>query len=704
MLHRVLSSATLTLARLAGGESAPGARAAGRALREARIGWGVARHRAALDRLVSELAKPEEGGREDDDAGEEERRERGRRRERRLAAARRARDFVWRALELSACAAGESCDLRALASATRVFVTEFSRISDELDGAALAGLQKLLAELEMLTPAALSPVEAATRLADAVRGLSVESDRARPGRIHVADVAAAGFAGRRHTFFVGLDEGRHPGADLEDPVLLDAERRAINRALAPAALALYRDRPRDATRALAACVARAAGTLTVSYSSWKLRSLDQQSEQFPSPFFLEVYRTVSGKPEADYTELSAALPHVAGFAPGAAAALDETEWWLSSLTRSGGTAGGAAADSVAALYPHLRDGRNAEEARASDAFTEYDGWIREGTPELDPRQSGEPQSASRLEMLAACPFRYFVRHVLGVELPESTERDRTRWLDPLMAGSLLHEVFRLFFERITALGEKPAVERHAGLIAEIAEAEIRAWREKIPPRSELSFGERREDLLFACHAFLRLEEEHCRTLSPRFFEVPFGLPRADQRAAIASREPVSIAAGAGARFLLRGSIDRVDEAPDGSFHVWDYKTGAAFRFHEARGLDGGRRIQYALYALALEVLLGRAGLAPRVSRSGYFFPGRRGEGQRLRMPLDLEKTRDVLRRLMDLLAAGTFPHAIRPEDCSFCDFEAVCGGVSVAAARSRSKLEAATHPALRAFRELHDEG
>ena len=74
------------------------------------------------------------------------------------------------------------------------------------------------------------------------------------------------------------------------------------------------------------------------------------------------------------------------------------------------------------------------------------------------------------------------------------------------------------------------------------------------------------------------------------------------------------------------------------------------------------------------------------------------------MPLDLEKTRDVLRRLMDLLAAGTFPHAIRPEDCSFCDFEAVCGGVSVAAARSRSKLEAATHPALRAFRELHDEG
>ncbi|HEY2798460.1 MAG TPA: PD-(D/E)XK nuclease family protein [Thermoanaerobaculia bacterium] len=710
-LRRALSSATLTLSRLGSGpgsSDAPGARAAGRALREARVGWGMARHRTALDRLVAELERPEEGGREDDDAGEDERRERARRRQRRLAAARAARDFVRRSLELAECAGGserESCDLRALARATRTFMTEFARIADALDGAALAGLQKLLEELELLSPAALAPSEAAERLADAVRGLSVESDRARPGRVHVTDVSAGGFSGRRHAFLLGLDEGRHPGADLEDPVLLDAERRAINRALAPAALPLFRDRPREASRALGACMARFGGNVTVSYSSWKLRSLDQQSEQFPSPFFLAVYREASGNARADYTDLAAALPEVAGFAPAAlgTAALDESEWWLAQLTRARGTTGGAAADAVAALHPHLEDGRRAEEARASDAFTVYDGWVRGGTPELDPRLGGDPQSASRLQLLAACPFRYFVRYVLGVEIPETTERDRLRWLDPLAAGQLLHDVFRLFFETITARGEKPGVERHTALIEEIADGQIRVWTERIPPRSELSFGQRREELLFACRAFLRLEEEHCREVTPRFFEVPFGMPRADLRASIASREPVAIDAGGGRSFLLRGKIDRVDEGADGAFEVWDYKTGTAFGFSEARGLQGGRRIQYALYALALETLLGRAGLTPRVSQSGYFFPGRRGEGQRFRMPLDREKARETLNRLMDLLAAGAFPHAVDPGDCSFCDYESVCGGAGPASARSRCKLEASNLRELRAFREMHEE-
>ncbi len=711
-LRRALSSATVTVSRLGGGPDAPGARAAGRALREARVGWGMARHRTALDRLVAELEKPDEGGREDDDAGEDERRERARRRERRLAAARVAREFVRRSLELAACASGRregegdpSCDLRALARATRTFVTEFARIADPLDGAALAGLQKLLEELELLSPAELAPSDAAARLADAVRGLSVESDRARPGHVHVTDVAAGGFAGRRQAFLLGLDEGRHPGADLEDPVLLDAERRAINRALAPAALPLFRDRPREASRALEACMARFAGNVTISYSSWKLRSLDQQSEQFPSPFFLAVYREASGNARADYTDLAAALPEVAGFSPAAlgAAALDESEWWLAQLTRARGTAGGAAARAVAALYPHLEDGRRAEEARASDAFTVFDGWVRGGTPELDPRRGGDPQSASRLQLLAACPFRYFVRYVLGVDVPESAERDRTRWLDPLAAGQLLHDVFRLFFETITAQGEKPAVDRHSALIEEIADGQIRVWSERIPPRSELSFGERREELIFACRAFLRLEEEHCREVTPRFFEVPFGMPRADLSAPIASREPVAIDAGGGLSFLLRGKIDRVDEGSDGAFQIWDYKTGGAFGFSESRGLQGGRRIQYALYALALETLLGRAGLTPRVSQSGYFFPGRRGEGQRFRMPLDMDKTRETLNRLMDLLAAGAFPHAVDPQDCAFCDYESVCGGAGAASARSRCKLEAADLPALRAFREMHEE-
>ena len=328
-------SAALTLARLpGGGPDAPGARAAGRVLREARIGWGAARHHAALDRLVAELSKPDEGGREDDDAGEEERREhatapgapagRG-----------EAGSRLRRAVRSSSPNARPEhrAISAALASATRTFVTEFARVADPLDGAALAGLQTLLEELELLSPAALSPAEAAARLADAVRGLSVESDRARPGRIHVTDVGSGGYSGRRHAFLVGLDEARHPGADLEDPVLLDDERRKINRALAPAELSLFRDRPRDAgtrARGLRGAIRRRADGELLELEAAQPRPAERA---VPVPVLPRALPGGERDSRAPTTRSSPTrCPAAAGFAPGPHAALDETEWWLSALT------------------------------------------------------------------------------------------------------------------------------------------------------------------------------------------------------------------------------------------------------------------------------------------------------------------------------------------------------------------------------------
>ena len=415
---------------------------------------------------------------------------------RRAAAARRARDFAARALELAAEATHEQCDLRPLARGCRTFVAEFARVGDELDGMALAALEKLLAELEVLSASKLSPAEAGQRLADAVRALSVAADRPRPGRVHVADYRSGGFSGRGHTYLLGLDEARHPGDDLEDPVLLDDERRAINRILAPAALALHRDRPRDAALALRACVSRLTGALTASYSSWKLRSLDQQSEQFPSPFFLDLYRASSGSGDADYTALLAALPVPAGFAPGVDAALDDTEWWLSRLRDAG---------LAAAAAPPLRSsGRSippwptatARKPRAIRSVHDLGRVRRSGTPELDPRTSGQPQSASRMETLAQCPFRYFLKHVLRIEPPEEVERDTTRWLDPMKAGSLLHEVFRVFSSRSPprrkARRRAPRrTDRRTG------RSRDRFLAGKDPPGERARFEERRQEILLA---------------------------------------------------------------------------------------------------------------------------------------------------------------------------------------------------------------
>ncbi len=706
-LRRALASGALTFSRLDGADpDAPGTRGAARALRDAGIGWGRERHLACLDRLVGELEKPEERWHADADLSDDQQARRQERRARHLLAARRARDFVRRAVALAPASEGGWSDMRSLAAGARAFVAEFGHVGDELDGTARTALDALFEEFMELLPGRLPVSAAVERLRDAVVRLSIAADRPRPGKAHVAHYGAGGFSGRRRTFLVGLDEARVPGPDLEDPVLLDEERRRINEESARRLLPLGRDRPREAAAAFWACLGRLRGKLTASYPSFDLRNLSQAGEPAASPPFLDLHRERSGRAEADYADLARALPRAAGFAPNEEAALDEAEWWLSRLRNAGGSGRDARlAPAVRAAYPWLEDGHRAEEARASEEFTVWDGWVRGATPELDPRRGGEPFSPSRLQDLAKCPFAYFLRHVLRVEEPKDLERDPTRWLEPMAEGSLLHEVFREFFQKITEAGEKPETERHLGLILELAEKQIAAWKERIPPRSELAFSLQCEGIRFACRTLLAREEAHCRDVTPRYFEVPFGLPRqaARSRAAVASPDPVAIGVGNSGSFLLRGSIDRVDEAGDGTFHVWDYKTGSALSVREGTGLRGGRQIQPALYALAFETLLDRAGSPGKVSQSGYFFPGRKGEGQRMLAPVERSETREVLRRLFDLLAAGMFPHALSSDDCKFCPYEEICGGAKAASARAREKLAADTHPALTEFRKLHAE-
>jgi ATP-dependent helicase/nuclease subunit B len=276
------------------------------------------------------------------------------------------------------------------------------------------------------------------------------------------------------------------------------------------------------------------------------------------------------------------------------------------------------------------------------------------------------------------------------------------WLDPRDEGSLLHEVFHAFCDGLVRRGERPDLERDTPILEALAAERIAAWRDRVPPPSEIVFESQRESMLAACRIFLRDEAERAGRVALRWFEVPFGLGGTESAATIASADPVEIRVGNGV-LRLSGKIDRVDEGDDGTFHVWDYKTGSPYGIHEGKGLRGGRQAQPSLYAMAVESLLSRSGRPGRVSISGYFFPGVRGEGQRIAIRVDAGETRDALSRLLGLVAAGMFPHAMSKDDCRFCDYAAICGGAAEAAGRSREKLEAASEAELVAFRELHDE-
>jgi ATP-dependent helicase/nuclease subunit B len=457
------------------------------------------------------------------------------------------------------------------------------------------------------------------------------------------------------TFVVGLDEATFPGRGLQDPVLLDEERTALSLELPTSA-----DGLRASLFGLAAVLASVRGRIVLGYPSF---DAVEGRESFPSSIVLQAFRLLRGDAGLDYRALESGLEEAAGYLPGAASrAFDETEWWLERLAGPNAVAAGAA--TVPVHFPDLAAGLSAAAARAGDVLTAYDGLvdIAPVRADVDPTAGGRAvMSASRLELLARCPFAYFLKHVLGIEAPEEVAFDRSRWLDPLQRGSLVHEILCAFMTRIRETGEAVAADRHAGLLDGIADAVVARWREEVPPPSTPIFEGERRDIRETLRIFLAAETARKEKGEPFAFELEI------------VRQPIAL--DDGRSFPLRGFIDRVDRLTADTYRVLDYKTGSAAAYENLVEFGRGRNIQHALYAVALEAMLaGRPGGGrPRVTRSGYFFPSRRGEGLEI-VVKDFDRGR--LRRLLgDLLALLTEGYFIAgPEaKCGYCDYAPVCG-------------------------------
>ena len=644
---------------------------AARLLRRARIVAGLPRWAPRLDALVARERTPLDG---------EDSARANAAREERLAAAEALRTWVTCLLAALPPVAKGTVSLPALAESCREIVASLLARASSLDGAATEALSDLFSQLAELPERRLSPEEAAGRLREAVAGLAIVSAPPASGHLHAARLGRGGWSGRPHTFVLGLDEARFPGPPRQDAVLLDHEREALNRSGARLALpgkTLTAQRLAELHRLLA----RVRGRAVLSFSN---RDILQDAERFPSPALLELFRHGAGRGRASWEDFAAALPKPVSFVP-KGAPLDEGEWWLARAAETPGAPGLEA--EVARAYPWLGDGARAEEARASAAFTAWDGRLSDAGG-LDARKTREPISASRLEKLARCPRMYFYQYVLDLVPPDEPRRE-DEWLNPREFGNLLHETLYDFMAGLRAEGLRLDPPRDGARLKGVAGRRLARWKEIVPPPHAAAFRAQEDELLAACEIFLEAEKGGDAT--PRFFEVPFGLARAKGDELLGSREPVEIRVPGGS-FLLQGQIDRIDETAPGAYAVWDYKSGGDFSFKEedraSRPLHGGRLLQHALYRRAAARLLERSGVkAPEVT-SGYFLTTRKGRMQRFLMAASDADVDQTLDDLFALVSTASFPHTTDPGDCRFCDFAAICGDVAQAAARAEAKRDA----------------
>jgi len=659
-----------------------------RVLRRASIGWGRDRYLERIDGFIAEqeiaLATNEHEGRQHAI-------------ERAISEARAARGIVVELLEMTTPVAdGDELGLGTVARAAAAFVQRFATVANDTDAMAKQAILGMLHELSEIAadPDAFPAkrADSVSRLIDAVKEVHVGASNPRPGFLHVAPIRAAGWNQRSRMFVVGLDDQKHPGKGIQDPIMLDGERGAVNELIDPRSLPLLGDAPARTTEQFRRLMARTQQrTLTLSFSSIGIRD---RRQRFPAAVLLEMYRNVK-RSDATYAEVEQLLVNDTFVDP---QPITGGDWWM--MRRFAGEANGVAT-AIRSAYPWLASGEEALRARASDAITKYDGKIIESAEVLDPRLNGRVYSASGLESIARCPYQYFLKSVMHIDPVEELEFDPDSWLEAYQFGLMFHEVLQHAMDQLSAEGLKPSL-AFLPQMTTIAQEALGRWRRTVPPPSESTFEARRSELFESCEIFLRIEEDTCRTVTPKFFEVSFGFGESSD-ASLAMPDPLVLSVGGGKSIRVRGRIDRVDHDEEkNEWHVWDYKSGSTYEYDGGGNLQSGTKLQHALYARAVEAMLARKKLSGKVTKSGYYFPTAKGRGARIDRVCSDAELKSVLNQLCDVVGSGYFLHADE-ERCKFCDYGEICGGKSVVATQAYSKMAAnPDHPAVEAWNALRN--
>lgn len=511
----------------------------------------------------------------------------------------------------------------------------------------------------------------------------------------------------RAVYMLGVAERAWPPPPRPDPLLLEHERVRLNRAETGAVP--LRTAPDDEPLTFWLGVQGAAEHLTVSYAR---SDAGGSGKHLPSYFFRAVAEALEGR-ALDLAGLDAS-PHVRRIEAGRlasddlAASLSPAEYDRGLVKAAIANGDSAAIEALAADSPAFGLAVKARLARWGTSLTPYDGVMvshdaLERAAEAAFART-KPVSASRLEMYATCPYRYFLRYALGVtpvKEPEALER-----LDPLERGSLIHSILERFLKKI-GRDDPPragARARHLALLRDAATAEA-ATREArgVTGRPLIWAMDRQQiedDLVRWYDA--EVKEAAQSDLRPGAFEVGFGGARfgSGDESELSTQDPIVIDAD-GRSVLLQGRIDRIDwDDARERFRVIDYKTG---KYSAKTAFEHGTALQLPVYLAAAAQLLGIDALR---GEAQYFYVSSGGGYKRRGMTGgELGARRGEFTRILATIAEGVDGGFFAPNpggkgkpNCDWCDYKDVCdAGIDRIAGRKAGDARGDAYRALEAI-------
>ena len=247
--------------------------------------------------------------------------------------------------------------------------------------------------------------------------------------------------------------------------------------------------------------------------------------------------------------------------------------------------------------------------RTGTLRSQYDGIISESPcieEYLSNRFGAEAYwSASKLEIYAHCPFRFWIEKILRVKPLE----DPTQQISFTAHGTLVHEILYNLYEtlkerellRLTSAHENDVISMLGDNKIKSKLSEEGVWL----PEAKAQIGTLTGNDYIgegSLKRFIRSEIKHQEEISllmPRAFEFEFG----KDVNAIVNLADVDDEQD---QMLLTGKIDRIDHIGDQYFGIVDYKTGNTVS--SLKDITSGLSLQIPLYMHAYKLLSGRMGV------------------------------------------------------------------------------------------------
>ena len=305
----------------------------------------------------------------------------------------------------------------------------------------------------------------------------------------------------------------------------------------------------------------------------------------------------------------------------------------------------------------------AREDRAGNTLSEWDGRVESTTDLVAAAGSREsPISPSALETWATCPYRYFLKYLLGLSAPPDEEDEQ---ISALERGSLVHKIL----ERFVADNGQTEAE----LLA-LADEEFEVAAQRGVTGYPLLWEMDKESIRYSLQHFFGQEAQWLGGATDQSrSEVNFGKGTETGEIGVTLDEVGGI--------WFRGKIDRIDVLGD-DVRVRDFKTGNSEPYYDgsqgrkaSRTVANGRALQLPVYLEAAQAMY-----PDKAAIASYCFP-LQDSGIHDIAPFtedDKGEFHSSLRIILSMVRQGVFPAT--PEasgdemgtNCYYCDFRRIC--------------------------------